>query len=400
MVPEPLPRDLPDQIYPIMREELPSLIDEIVNEIRTTIPEYNRPLDGPYGEALVRGVERNVTGFVDWLAQPAAPLDRRDDICRKLGEFEAYEGRRLATLQLAYQIAALASWRRIVAVHTRYDASPHLIPVLADALLEYMAEAAALSEEGYQSAKAQAGELRTEDRRWLLQLIVERPRVTGEVLAEHAVTAGWTLPATMTMVALRLGAPVIRTVLDEDVLVDTADPEPYLLVPGPLTAQRREMLESALGESRAAAGLTMPLAMAADSLRWARQGLVLVDADVIGAGPLTLCEDHLVTLYLLADRPLLEQIAHRRLGPLGTLTKRQNARLTETLRAWLRTRGPATRIGADLGVHTQTVRYRMRQLELALGDDLTDPDSRFATEVVLRAKWLLERNSADAAPAN
>lgn len=43
-----------------------------------------------------------------------------------------------------------------------------------------------------------------------------------------------------------------------------------------------------------------------------------------------------------------------------------------------------------LGVHPQTVRYRIRTLERAFGDQLTDGESRFAIEVALRATHLAD----------
>jgi DNA-binding PucR family transcriptional regulator len=199
------------------------------------------------------------------------------------------------------------------------------------------------------------------------------------------------VPDRVTLVALSPGAPVIRPLLDDDLLVDLDGAEPHLLVPGPLTADRRAMLEQAVAESKAAAGLTVPLARAADSLRWARQALGLIHSEVIGDVPLTLSEDHLVTLWLASDGPLIDQIARRQLARLGHLTERQRERLTETLRVWLCTRGTAAQVGDDLGVHPQTVRYQMRQIEQILGDDLADPDARFALEVVLRALWLREQ---------
>ncbi|MGE7434905.1 helix-turn-helix domain-containing protein [Kitasatospora cystarginea] len=41
-----------------------------------------------------------------------------------------------------------------------------------------------------------------------------------------------------------------------------------------------------------------------------------------------------------------------------------------------------------LGVHPQAVRYRMRLVERAFGDQLADPDDRFANEVAFRALHL------------
>jgi hypothetical protein len=377
--------ELSERLTSIMRRELPSLADEIVREIRDTIPEYARPLDGPYGRTLCSGVERALSGFFTWLVTPDAPLD---DICRKLGEFEAYEGRQLDTLLSAYRVGTQTSWRRVMALHRRHDLPPATVSELADALFAYMEELASLSQTGYLQAKARANPELEAGRRRLLRLILAGHPAPRDLIGEYAEPAAWAIPERVTLVALRPGAPIIRTLLDDDLLADLDAAEPHLLIPGPLTAARRRMLERAVAESTAAVGLTVRLASAADSLRWARQTLGLMHAGIIDDGPVAECADHLVTLRLAADGPLIEQIARRQLAKMGHLTDRQRERLTETLRVWLCTRGTAAQVGDDLGVHPQTVRYRMRQIEQILGDDLADPDARFALEVVLRAREL------------
>lgn len=375
--------ELAEQLTTIMRRELPSLVDEIVSEIRDIIPEYARPLDGPYGRTLRSGVERALAGFVEWISSSSPPPD---DICRKLGWFEAYEGRQLDTLQSAYRIGAQTGWRRVMALRQRHDLTPATVSVLADALFAYMEELASSSVRGYLEAKQQLDEELQAGRRRLLRLIVDAaPR---DLLAERAESARWVLPDQVTVVVLRPSVPIVRTLLDDDLLTDLDGTEPYLLVPGPLTADRRAMLELAVAESKAAAGLTVSLDRAPDSLRWARQTLSLVHEEIVDDGPLTLCANHLVTLWLFADAPLVDQIARRQLATMDHLTERQRQRLVETLRVWLRTRGTAAQVGEELGVHPQTVRYRMRQIEHALGDDLADPDTRFAIEVAMRATWL------------
>lgn len=378
--------ELAERLTAIMRRELPSLVDEIVGEIRDLIPEYARPMDGPYGRTLRSGVERALTGFFGWIGSSSVPPD---DICYKLGWFEAYEGRQLHTLQSAYRIGAQSGWRRVMALHQRHDLTPETVSMLADALFAYMEELAASSVRGYREAKAQLNDELQAGRRRLLRLIVDgAPR---DLLAEHAESARWVLPDEVTVIVLRPSAPIVRSLLDDDLLTDLDGTEPYLVVPGPLTADRRAMLELAVAESKAAAGLTVSLERAPDSLRWARRALGLVHEEVIDDGPLTLCADHLVTLWLFADAALIDQIARRQFAAVGHLTERQRERLIETLRVWLRTRGTAAQVGEELGVHPQTVRYRMRQIEQALGDDIADPDTRFAIEVALRALWLRER---------
>jgi DNA-binding PucR family transcriptional regulator len=64
--------------------------------------------------------------------------------------------------------------------------------------------------------------------------------------------------------------------------------------------------------------------------------------------------------------------------------------MIDTLRIWLTTRGTAAQVAEQLGVHPQTVRYRLRILDRAFGAQLTDPDDRFATEIALRALHLHE----------
>lgn len=386
--------ELAGRLSAIMQHELPSLVNEVVGEIRRTIPEYARPLDGPYGRTLRSGVERALAGFVEWIVSPDAELD---DICRKLGQFEAYEGRQLDTLQSAYRVGAQLSWRRVMELNKRHDLTPQTVSVLADAVFAYMEKVAALSLEGYLQAKAEQTDSLAAGRRRLLRLIVGG--APSDVLGRIAGAVDWSPPDRLTLVAVRPAAPIVRTLLDDDVLTDLDGAEPYLLVPGPLTADRRAMLELAVAESKAAAGPTVAAERAADSLRWARQTLGLVHEAIIDDGPLTLCDDHLVTLWLLSDRPLIDQIARRQLAAMRDLTGRQRGRLTATLRAWLRTRGTAARVGNDLGVHPQTVRYRMRQIEQTLGTELADPDSRFAIEIVLRALWLRERGTPRPDPA-
>lgn len=140
-----------------------------------------------------------------------------------------------------------------------------------------------------------------------------------------------------------------------------------------------------------AVGLSVPLADAADSLRWARRALALSRAGIIAGDQVTFCEEHLVELWLLADEALIDQLDKRCLGALAALSKPQRDRLTETFGTWLETRGTAAEMADRLCVHPQTVRYRMRKLERTLGGQLDDPEARFAMELVLRAKRLRKR---------
>ncbi len=61
-------------------------------------------------------------------------------------------------------------------------------------------------------------------------------------------------------------------------------------------------------------------------------------------------------------------------------------KLEETLLAWLRHWGQRAPVAAELGIHPQTVGYRVAQLRELFGDSLEEPQVRFELELVLRAR--------------
>ncbi|MEV6162816.1 helix-turn-helix domain-containing protein [Streptomyces sp. NPDC052052] len=388
---------LPQEFAAIVRPEVPSLIKEIGMEVIRAYPEYARLLDGPYGQGIRVGVEQSISVFVDQVAEPTAPSTLRDEMCRRFGRFEAYEGRSLDQLQGAYRLGARIALRRAKKVGRRYNLSPTMMLTFADALFSYVDELESLSREGYLEVRAATGDHTDTLRRRLLHLILAGRPVPRTAIAELCEQTCWALPDEVTLVAVRPSADIGRLGLDRDVLVDFTDPQPHLLFPGPFDEMRRRMLDHALPGTHAAVGLTVPTALASDSIRWARRVLELVDAGVIDDAPVILCEDHLITLWLLSDPPLLDQLARRELAPVSGISVNRRERLIETLRIWLDTRGTAAQMGELLDVHPQTVRYRMRNLESIFGEQLVDPESRFSTEAVLRAMQLRARSN-DAPP--
>ncbi|HSZ43108.1 MAG TPA: helix-turn-helix domain-containing protein [Trebonia sp.] len=387
-----IPRTLPAA----MRAELPSLADEVIAEIRRLIPEYARSMDGVYGETFRMGVTQCMKTFIDLVADPSAPRDSRDAICRFLGEYEAREGRTLDSLQGAYRIGCQIAWRRMTKVVLRAKLSAAVMGALADALFSYADELASLSAEGYRDEQRRSGQARQQHRARLLRLLLEQPAISREVMMEIAEHADWPLPATVTLAALR---PVAKpgeaeraaARIDGDILADLACPRPLVLVPGPVAEPRESALATALDRYRIAIGLTVPLNLAADSLRWAQQALALAESRIIEPAPVIRCEDHLVELWLLSDMALARQITQRQMSVLEQIPAHERAWLIDTFEPWLERRGTVTEIAAMLGVHVQTVRYRIKQLKEIFGDAIDDPDSRLAFELTLRVMRLLRQ---------
>lgn len=69
------------------------------------------------------------------------------------------------------------------------------------------------------------------------------------------------------------------------------------------------------------------------------------------------------------------RLSRETLGPLTADTSAART-LRTTLRAWLARHGNWDRTAADLGVHRNSVRYRIGRIERDLGVDLADPERR------------------------
>jgi hypothetical protein len=187
--------------------------------------------------------------------------------------------------------------------------------------------------------------------------------------------------------------------LPPGVLADWTAADPLLLIPDPAGPGRpaaldRALLGRALGGRSAVIGPSVPLARAAQSLRWARHARTLVQAGVIstangpeGNAPVR-CDQHLSTLLVLADEDLAAALSARRLAPLARLRPTQRDRIAETLLAWLQLGENAAEVAQRIHVHPQTVRYRLRQVTELFGDQLRDPDTRFELQLALRIRTL------------
>jgi hypothetical protein len=402
-----IPRALPAA----MRAELPSLAEEIISEIRRVIPEYARSMEGQYGEAFRMGVGQSLKTFVDLVADPSAPRDGRDAMCRLLGEFEAKEGRTLDDLQAAYRIGCQVAWRRLAKVVLRAKLPSQVMAALADAVFSYADELAVISAEGYRNEQQRSGTARQQFRARLLRMILSQPGHSPDVIGDLTKRADWPLPETVTLVAVRglmpscaaertsssdcAKASISR--IDDDILSDLGGSRPHLLIPGPIPETRLAVLATALRGYRMVIGLTVPLDLAADSLRWAEQALSLADSGVIEPGPLIRCEEHFVELWLLSDQKLADQITRRQMSVLDHIPANERKWLIDTFEPWLERRQTVTQIADELGVHVQTVRYRIKQLKEIFGDRIDDPDQRLAFELALRVMRLQKRWDADGA---
>ncbi|QWF83751.1 PucR family transcriptional regulator [Amycolatopsis sp. CA-230715] len=379
-----IPRDLVERFRP----HAAAMASAMVHEIRRAIPEYAQPLDGPVGEDIKRGVrEAILCAFSELNGIPEQRGSRGDwvKVFHYLGRVEFSERGNLDCLQTAYRVGGRVAWRHLSLFAQRYGVSTEVICVCAEAVFAYVDEICTLSSAGFVAAQAEVEGSRTRHRRVLLERILSGSAHSPRELADLARSASWELPTEVTMVALsRVDGPLCLVSGDSGVLMDLDGPQPHLLLPGDTP------LPDLAAEVRAAVGPKVSLADAATSLRWARRTLDLMDRGVVPDAVVQRWDEHLATMWLHSDEFLLSAMAARNLSPLDGLTPKQRSRMSETLLAWLKARGGAPDVAAQLGVHPQTARYRIRQLEELFGKSLDDPAQRFALEITLRAQQAAE----------
>jgi hypothetical protein len=384
---------LPREIAPQMRSEIPDLAVEMVRAIEENVPGYARSADSEYSFGIQRGVEHALYEFVGRVGQSGSVFESAAKVHGSIGRAELRAGRSLDALQAAYRIGARLAWRRWAHIGTLAEASPAQMYLLAEAVFAHIDELAEHAVREYVAAWDLDKEVQ---RRKLMSLLLTASTPSSESLEEAARAARWESPERITAIALaKLGHDEVE--FPSAALVDLEDPRPYLLVPGAPSAAdgtwgnwaRRALPKG----SSAAVGPTVSLSEASTSLRLARQTVELVALGAIARPRYGIvgCADNVATLLLMQDTTLVRMLTERFLGPLAQLTLRQQERTVDTVLAWLTCQGGAPDVAKVLGVHPQTVRYRLRQAEETFGSALLrDPTAKIEFEMALRS-WQLTR---------
>jgi hypothetical protein len=337
------------------------------------------------------GIRRAIEVFVGHLETSEGRPTVPPGVFQDFGRGEGYNGRSLDSLQAIYRLGVRLAWRRFAEIGQRVDIPPPAMYELVDAGYEYLDGLVDQSVRGYAEAAArQAGERLRLQRRLMELLLAERHRGDpADALAERAARIGWSLPEKVAVgVLLRPAREALAPAVGEGVLLDLEYERPRMVVPEPDAAGRPELLGRALSGWSGAIGPPVPLAEAAKSLRWAEAAVGLMERRLLPAGEVLHCTEHTEALVLLQPEELIDDLAVRCLAPLEQCGPSHGRRLAETLLAWLETRGGAPEVAARLGVHPQTVRYRLRQIRELWGAEIDDPDRRFELELVLRAQRL------------
>ena len=386
----PLSLRLPPELAGQLGAQLPVLADEVLSAIAREVPAYARPLEGAFGQGVRAGVQAALGRFLS-LATEEPGLDDGDardraargrELYAALGRGEARVGRSLDALLAAYRTGARVAWARLAELGLGAGLPARDLVELAAAVFAYIDELSAASAEGFTAEQSALAGDRERRQRALAQLLLAD--ASPWQLEEAATVAGWHPPATLTavLVPVRAGSELASRWGDRALLAaeDDAAGTALLLLPDVDGPGQGERLARLLAGRPAVVGLTRPWQEVRQSVALARRAL---GPDGLGAGVVHV-QDVLAGLVVAADPLALAELTARRLAPFDGLTDRGRERLLDTLRSWLAHQGDRQSVAAELGVHPQTVRYRLGLLREVIGDDLDDPRRRFELSLVLR----------------
>ncbi len=392
MTPDASLAQLPTGLAASLRPALPGLADETIAAIGREVPDYARPLEGPFGDALRRGVQRALERFVDAIADGQVAVrageDTRSGIYVELGRGEQRAGRSLDALLSAYRLGARLAWERFVVAAEAAGEQPHTLYALAGAIFSYIDAISAESVDGFTQEQARSAGERARRRRALARALTREDVLDPEELAALARDAEWDVPAAVAALVVQgdHDADRLASRLGLDVIAAAEADHVVALVPDPLAPGRHAQLVAALpAGAPAALGPEVPPGRAALSRARATAALrLLVQGRIDGSSPVR-ADEHLMTLLLHGGDPALAvDLATQALAPLEGLTDAARERLVATLRVWLDHPGRVQQVAAILDVHPQTVRYRVARLYERFGQALDDPDRRFGLALALR----------------
>ena len=375
--------ELPPEIARILRPSLSQLGDEVIDAVRSAVPAYSRPIEGSFGAGLRAGVEEAIRHFLAEI-EASGPVERTD-VYRALGRGEMRAGRSLDALLSAYRAGARVAWRRMAALGVEHGLAPDTLYLLAESIFAYIDVLSAESAEGHAlEQSAVAGEVQLHRRR-LVRMLVREPAADPVAIEALAEEGDWRLPPTLAVVAIDGdGRAGVVAHLPADAIAETIGEVGCALVPDPDGPGRRAVIERAVAQAGACAGLGTTVGWSEAPVSFARAVAALGLAD--GVPGLVAARDRAGELLLRSDPRLVSELASDRLAPLAALPAGARERLTETLEAWLCEQGRLGQVAARLRIHPQTARYRLGRLRELFGSALEDPDERFWLEVALRAR--------------
>lgn len=375
-----------------MLDELQASAGDMADRLVEDVRERYAP-DAITLRAVRQGGRDSVTGFV---ALSRGAVDDPAFHALRAGARDQFAGgRSLYDLIAFYRRGAVVMWRGALALTSFQSLSREQVVEFGEAVLNYVDQLSISAVEAFQQREAQLERIRRVNREHLVALLLAPEPASLEALDRAAENAQWQRPDQIRVAVLR----------EPDTLDQRGTDRPPSRVLVASGAGRITMIvgdvedaDDWLLRTARALGLPPPLAVGPSVAvqhghRSHRLAQALLDAaELIDApGPVLRAEHHLMELLFTLDDDLAEMISITRLRPLLGLEDTARDRMLETLGAWLNHPRRPQSIAQELGIHVQTVHYRLERLRELLGESLDDPAERLDLAIALRLHAALGR---------
>ncbi|OZC59563.1 hypothetical protein CH276_20715 [Rhodococcus sp. 06-470-2] len=385
--------------------ELVAVVASAVQAVRDAIPVY-RTLDGPQSADVEAIAYWSLRRLMTLWAGGDPALDGRDHSrFRAIGAARAADGRPLADVLRAYRVASSVFVRHVATEYLDALDPPDIADLslgvldAIDAISEEIIGAYIVAREQLTSNRAQAHALLLDDllanRHNSPGAVADRARELDLELSSHPnllvvemTSAGRALTDdTIESLVLALGlAPPDRTApsTTRSHLCTRREQRAILLLPSSIGRDRADGASRATGvrgclvELSTIAGVSGAWRLASDALDTAPDH-AFDDRAVLDTGDGQL-------LALLTARPTADTSEVVR-TVLGSLIEAANAHILDGLSAFIAT-GTATAAAAQLHVHPQTLRYRLRRAQELTGRDPRSAWHRLALDTAIQLRQL------------
>lgn len=144
-----LPQELGERFSP----RVDVLAKDILRQVQDAVPEYARPLAGPFGTVIIYGIRHAIAHAVDNIGKPLLVRQYWMSGFRYLGKVEFSEGRDISCLLTAYRVGGRVAWRHASAFGRAQNLRPDTLQTAGEAIFAYVEEISALSAQGYAEAR-------------------------------------------------------------------------------------------------------------------------------------------------------------------------------------------------------------------------------------------------------
>jgi hypothetical protein len=379
-----LPADLGTKLAPAAGR----ITEQIIQVVPDQIPAYAITRTDRFNEVLYLGVHGALEQLLSLPGTDAPALDEHSrKLVAALGAGEFRQGRSMDALLAAYRTGARITFRGLSEACAEQGMEMSVVVDLGESILAYIDELSAVSVQAYafeQTSQAGTLELRRAD---LVSALLSGT-VQQVELRRLAAAADWRLPDRMAAVVMPLAqASTVRARLGLAGLVVERESEATVVIAAPEMASLRSRVADVFAGTSAVIG---------PPARWERMSLSHRVARLVAAqrssrpehddGAPVFAADHLGRVILSSEPEVMAELSARRLAPLDELTEAKRQVMEETLLSWLIHWGQRGPVAEELGIHPQTVGYRLARLRELFGEQLDDPEVRFELEMVLRTR--------------